>query len=365
MKILNFFSSAITAKAFMAKHFEKLRHDGYSITVVAGRYNDDDAEWFASRGINFVSAPFSRDLNFFKLIESLFFIWRILWTYKNTCFISHTPIASFNVSVVAFLLRKKFIFYCHGLISSAAKKRGAYYWAERFTCAAAYKIFFVSPSLLNFAVEKKIVKQSKSYCFDGSVCGVDVSDVSVKPRYCLSSPVRIGFLGRIAKDKGVNDFLDVVGFFSPNQVVARIGGIFEDEDLKRRIDLNPQVSFVGYVDDKECFFNEIDILLFPSRREGFGMVAIEAAAYGVPVVAYNIVGVKDAVVNGVTGVLVNVGDIQAAVNAIQFYIDNDDLYFKHSMQAIDRAVSVFDSEVVVEKQVELIKKIIRDGNLIR
>lgn len=67
----------------------------------------------------------------------------------------------------------------------------------------------------------------------------------------------------------------------------------------------PGVTFHGFVDDaeKHRLLSEADVLLMPATREGWGLVNVEAAIHGVPVVGYDVAGVRDAVVDGHTGVL--------------------------------------------------------------
>ena len=68
----------------------------------------------------------------------------------------------------------------------------------------------------------------------------------------------------------------------------------------------PRVRLHGFVEESEkhALLAQTHLLLVPGTREGWGIVAIEAAAHGVPAVAYDVPGLRDAVVDGETGVLV-------------------------------------------------------------
>jgi len=132
-------------------------------------------------------------------------------------------------------------------------------------------------------------------------------DTPVTPR-SLKSPPRLAFVGRLMQYKkpadAVRAFQQVRAVF-PGATLDIIGAGYLLDSL--RADRAPGVHVHGYLPEpeKQALLAETDLLLLPGTREGWGIVATEAAAHGTPVVAYDIPGLRDAVDDGRTGVLVD------------------------------------------------------------
>jgi len=93
----------------------------------------------------------------------------------------------------------------------------------------------------------------------------------------------------------------------------------------------------------------LDVLVLPTHREGLPGVILEAAVAGVPVVATNATGVRDAVIDGATGSLVPVGNSRALADSIVEMLRDDVLRLRLGAAARDRAVRDFDSVRVWER----------------
>lgn len=119
---------------------------------------------------------------------------------------------------------------------------------------------------------------------------------------------RLGFAGRLLDIKGVPLLLHTVRILKNRggDVELHIAGTGESEaslrGLAGKLKLEGDIVWHGAVKDMTGFYRHIDCLLHPALREPFGLVCIEAAAFGCPVIAANVDGLPEAVCDGITGV---------------------------------------------------------------
>ncbi|MED4453744.1 N-acetyl-alpha-D-glucosaminyl L-malate synthase BshA [Metabacillus fastidiosus] len=119
--------------------------------------------------------------------------------------------------------------------------------------------------------------------------------------------------------------------------------------LVRDLNLEKQVLFLGKQDNLDELYSMSDLKLLLSEKESFGLVLLEAMACGVPCVGTNAEGIPEVIVEGETGYLCEVGDIQAiAERAIQL-LSNDVLHKQMSEKAIQVAKEVFHTGTIVSE----------------
>ena len=102
--------------------------------------------------------------------------------------------------------------------------------------------------------------------------------------------INIGFMGRVNKNKGVEDLLDVFEDLSEDRYNLFIAGSGKEAYLKKlneRYELK-NVNFLGYVSNKEKFFSNIDIFVFPSYSEGLGLALLESMSYSKICISRNV-----------------------------------------------------------------------------
>ena len=121
-----------------------------------------------------------------------------------------------------------------------------------------------------------------------------------------AEPPHVLFAGRLSPEKGILDFLEAT------EGLPRV--IVGDGPLRDRV---PEA--VGFVPPSEVgpHYERAAVVCVPSRREGYGLAAREAMAYGRPVVATRVGGLPDAIEDGVTGLLVPGGDVAALRAAVE------------------------------------------------
>jgi glycosyltransferase involved in cell wall biosynthesis len=100
-----------------------------------------------------------------------------------------------------------------------------------------------------------------------------------------------------------------------------------------------------------------DLFVLPSIREAFGLVILEAAVAGLPIIATNTGGIPEIIKNGVSGILVPPADAQALASAIETVMQNDGLAKKMAKEAKDVVLEKFDARLMAAKTAELYDKL--------
>lgn len=144
--------------------------------------------------------------------------------------------------------------------------------------------------------------------------GIDVERIERTPPAAIDIPAdafAFGFIGRFDERKGILDIADAwrdVTPRLPNAHLLLVGRGPDEQALRRRLDGAPRVVWLGYHADVFPLLRAMHVLLVPSHWEGFGLVAAEGLAAGVPVIAANASSLPEIIQDGVTGRLVPPGD---------------------------------------------------------
>lgn len=217
-----------------------------------------------------------------------------------------------------------------------------------------------------FLIEEGIVAARKiSVVGHGSISGVDLHRFSPDKWTADRSSVRkqlgigidssvIVFVGRVTRDKGIVElvtaFTRLHSLTEPVDLVL-VGPYEPERDpipgaTLEKIDHHPHIHAVGFTHEPERYLSIADLFCLPSFREGFGSVVIEAAAMGIPAVVTSIVGAKDTVLDGKTGLLVPVRDEEALGEALSRLLSDSGLRRRMGRAARQRAIEQFDAMYV-------------------
>jgi glycosyltransferase involved in cell wall biosynthesis len=115
------------------------------------------------------------------------------------------------------------------------------------------------------------------------------------------------------------------------------------------LQLQQQITFAGWYDDPNRFFQEIDILCMPSRQESFGLVLIEALAQAVPVITSDAPGPVDIAAAGDNALVVPIDNVAALARAIETLIDNEELALRMGRRGQDSVRATYSFDVVARR----------------
>jgi glycosyltransferase involved in cell wall biosynthesis len=163
--------------------------------------------------------------------------------------------------------------------------------------------------------------------------GVDETFFYAGERFLHSKP-RLLFVGRLSVQKNLFQLIRALDGVSEQFETTLVGEGELEAELKQAVhDLRLQnVRFHGRADGVEVrdLYRNADIFVLPSEREGMPLVLLEALAMGLPIVATNIPGSRDVIVDGQNGVLVPIGDPSALRHALLRVSGDPDKYWRMS-----------------------------------
>jgi L-malate glycosyltransferase len=165
----------------------------------------------------------------------------------------------------------------------------------------------------------------------------------------------------ISNFRPIKRVLDVVETFNivQQQVPSKLMFVGEGPDLSKviarvnELGLRDRVIFCGKQDDVAKVISLADLMLLPSEKESFGLVALEAMSCGVPTIGSNAGGIPELIVHGETGYLAEIGDVEAmAAYAIRALTD-EQLYAELNKACLYRATQTFCNDFMTKKYEEI------------
>ncbi|MEN6374938.1 MAG: glycosyltransferase family 4 protein [Smithella sp.] len=365
---------------FLLEHI-KAMNSKYDITVVV---NAPGMVSLKSLGVDVPVLPvrIERSISILRDIRALIDLTRLFYTNRFDVVHSIAPKSGLLAMTAAFLAgTQKRIHIFTGQVwatkSGIVKRflRGM----DKIIATFATHILVDSPSQRDFLIREKVVSGKKSSVLaKGSVCGVDCTrfvpdeiagSVIRKELGIDESELVFLFLGRLKADKGI---LDLANAFTRVMVSPQSSHLLivgpDEENIREKVmsicrACQKNVHFVDYTMVPERYIASADVLCLPSYREGFGQVIIEAAAVGIPSIGSRIYGITDAIEEGSTGLLYEVGRMDILADKMLQFIKYPALRKEMGKQARERVLRDFSTETLVSSMLNYYESLeIRKGS---
>lgn len=173
---------------------------------------------------------------------------------------------------------------------------------------------------------------------------------------------KILFLGRICKDKGIEELLAAMKLVHEDypEVKLYIGGIYEDEYFREKVDsCGDYVKYLGWVSgqEKDSYLEECGILVLPSYYEGFPVSIIEAMLRRSAVVASNVGGIPDIIQDGADGILIPPKDSEAIKNSLEKLISDTNFAMDLGEKGREKVLKNYSIEKNIDKLVGIYSKL--------
>ncbi|MCC2591363.1 glycosyltransferase family 4 protein [Chryseobacterium sp. MFBS3-17] len=318
-----------------------------------------------------------REINPIKDFISLIKIYFLLKKLKPDVINVSTPKAALLFTIISKLFFRnkiKTIFTLRGLRSDTLTglKYRIVFLTEKITCYLADKIIVISPSLEQHAINKKLFSKSKSeVVLKGSSNGININKfrkVNNNLREVLKiseDTIVYGYVGRLVNDKGIRELFDAFQLLKAkhkNVKLLLIGSYNEadciDKNLLNKIINDTSIILIDYTENIEEYYSIMDVFILFSYREGFGNVVIEAGLMEVPALVSNIPGLKDTIVDGETGFLVESKNVKSLVSKMDLLYKEKDLRLKFGQSSKERILNFFSHDKIWDGQLSIYKKLI-------
>jgi len=316
------------------------------------------------------AVPIERGLSPFSDLVSVWRLFRVLQRIRPDILHAHFSKPGIIGMVAGALARTPIrIYHNHGMaLTSARGWRWFVLWiVERLSCLLAHRVIYVSDSVLADAERLGVCRSGKG-CVIRSANGLD-STTRFSPRRCdpgcrrkwrnaLNIPEGAfvaGFIGRIFKVKGIEDLIRAWQLLSSREprLHLLLAGEFDTRVpisawAMRAISSEPRIHLAGFVEEVATVYPAMDALVLPSYHEGLPYSLLEAAAMELPVIGTRISGIVDAVLDRVSGTLVETGSPDQIAEAILKYMKDPDLAAAHGKAGRAFVVKEFQRSTVWE-----------------
>ena len=330
-KLIRITTVPISFKVLLKGQLRFMTSNGFDVKGVSSE-GEELREVRENEGIVMEAINMSRKITPFQDLKSLWEMWNFLRKEKPQIVHTHTPKAGIIGMLAARLAGVPHRLHTVAglpLMETTGIKRKILNFVEKLTYSSATRVYPNSKGLYDFILQNNFTQSNKlKIIANGSSNGINTTffspeQVSETEKAALREKLNIQpddfvfvFVGRIVSDKGINELIKA---FSELQAVENnelmgiklllVGGLENDLDplnpeTLAEINQNKDIISVGFQQDVRPFFAISDALAFPSYREGFPNVVMQAGAMGLPSIVSDINGCNEIIIEGENGLII-------------------------------------------------------------
>jgi len=320
-----------------ARFFKKY----YSVTLVSAQKEQLEA-LAKEQGVAYFPLEMTRKITPLQDLRCLLQLVRFLRKEKPHIVHSHTPKAGIIGMLAAFIARVPVRMHTVAglpLMEVKGIKKRILYAVERLTYRYATHVYPNSKGLMDFIQEKHLAEKTPLQIIGkGSSNGIDTGHfnadsildqelIKCQKKWTIAQDDFVFlFIGRLVGNKGINEL--VVAFEQLSSKLPKVKLLLVGpqeptldplaKSTMNAIDQNPRIILTGYQQDVRPFFKSAQVFVFPSYREGFPNVVLQAGAMGVPCIVSDINGCNEIIEDEINGFVVPPKQIQPLVEKMQF-----------------------------------------------
>ena len=255
------------------------------------------------------------------------------------------------------------------LLETKGFKRKLLDFVEKLTYRCATKVYPNSHGLLAIITKSKYCSVAKlKVIANGSSNGIDTEyfnpnlfstdqNLELKKELALTtSDFVFVFVGRLVTDKGINEMVAAFKLINkkyPNAKLLLVGDYETHLDplsplTLDQIQTNGAIITVGFQNDVRPYMSIADALVFPSYREGFPNVVMQAGAMSLPAIVSNINGCNEIIIEGENGTIIPVKNTSAIIEKMELFMTNENYFKKLKSNAREMIVSRYEQKLVWE-----------------
>lgn len=390
-RVLQVAARDLTVSKLLGGLIERLQGIGYQVEVACsgGRY----ADGLEQSGITVHRIEIERRFVSIRNLKAVWQLYRLIRREQYDVVHVHTPVAAGIARVAAWLAGSRRVVYtAHGFFfhdRMPRRKRWPLVAMEWFLSKLTNVLLLQSAEDMATALRWRMIDPERAVWISNGVDTQTLRPLPILERWTIRKhfgiedhEVVIGFMGRMVAEKGIVVLEQALSELSQRRgwnisLVLLVAGdtktaadrakpAFIGATSPSRIE-NPyslRIISAGFTDDVLSFMNALDVFVLPSFREGMPRSVLEAMSCAIPVIATDIRGCREEVVQGQTGLLVPPGDTPKLADALNMLVRDRDLRRALGDAGRMRAVEHFDESRVLDVQERVFRALLHAPRIV-